>query len=163
MGAADSSIQRRVPSREISTVSPSMPVMRFSCRQVCTGLGARSRVSSSMMWKTVPSGRPRASAVPQPSIVSATGFIHITLPNGSVVMTPSPIERKVTCRISCWRASSRVMRRDSVTSWFVPTMRVARPFASRTMRAVPCSSRSLPSPVTMRNESSHAPCTSTTA
>lgn len=88
-----------------------------------TGFSQISRVCSFTMWKTSSSPRPRASASAHPVSSSATGFSISTSPSGSVVITPSAMERRVTsrrCR-SCARACSARLRRTSVPR-FVPSV-----------------------------------------
>jgi len=72
-----------------------------------------------------------ASALDQPVSRSATEFIQATFREASLVITPLPIDCRVTRSRSCCSAKSETSLRYSVMSLLVPTMRTARPAASR--------------------------------
>ena len=98
MGAALSETRYSVPSLLMSTVcvirSTTLPVRRtFS-----TGSATDLRVCSLMIWNTIGSGRPRASATVQPVRPTAIGFMRVMLPSTSVTMTASPMLSRVMAR-----------------------------------------------------------------
>ncbi len=95
MGAPLSAIGRSVPSRETSTVWLPRPATSPSRRTRCTGLSAAVRESSFTMWNTSSRLLPAASVSSHPVSRSATGFICLTRPPVSVVITASPILYRV--------------------------------------------------------------------
>jgi len=74
-----------------------------------------------MSFRTADSGWPRASARLQAVSVSPTGLMYSMRPSASVVITPSPIDCKVTCARSFSANTACSARLRSVILVIVPS------------------------------------------
>ena len=106
--------------------------MRFCSIAERSGLATARPPWASNSWKISSIGRPFASALLQPVIASAIGLSEVTRTWGSVVITASPIERRVTSASSRSRcsASSKALRWLMFCTW--ETKYSGAPAASRT-------------------------------
>lgn len=132
MGAALSSIDSSLRSRQMRIVWLANPTMMFSRSTRSTGLSTAARVVSLTITNTSRRGWPSASASGQPVSCSATGFMKVTRPVRSVVITASPMLRSAVENHSRLTRMSSSWRRFSVTSRKMFTTKRISPLSSGT-------------------------------